>query len=130
MISPELNIPACTPVDFTVWGTVSVFTQKIPVPGSTTSTAGLNPVGVIRIFVTMFAAAVVGTRVTILGVVTGVACVVGTVVTTRTGSGVGIVVGMVVAGATGCTDCVQPLIATRAMSSTKKPINHFIVIKW
>ena len=83
-----------------------------------------------------FVVTVVATVVTVVGatvgatvVATGVAAVVGTGVATRTGSVVGTVVGTVVAGAVVCAGCVQPLIATRATSSTKKPINHFIMSK-
>jgi hypothetical protein len=77
---------------------------------------------------------VVGTLVvtTVVGTVvaTVVSIMVGTGVATITCSVVGTGVGTVVAGAVICAGCVQPLIVTRVTSSTKKPINHFIWIKW
>jgi hypothetical protein len=85
----------------------------------------------------LFAAGVVDSAVGTVVVTTGatvvatvVAIVVGTGVATVTCSVVGTGVGLVVTGAAVGAGCVQPLIVTRATSSTKKPINHFIWIKW
>jgi len=43
IMAPELNIPVLFPIVEIEWETLSLFTQLMPVPGSTTSVWGVKP---------------------------------------------------------------------------------------